>query len=149
MQGVLSANEAHLCVIDDANHVASICGHKWLQAPTGAAREITRCPECSRIDLSGDEIAALDVSGNKFTIRAKQAPAHIGSSDPFDDIVEKLKALRCCYILIIGMQSQARSLYWTNMLEYGPSGIDNFEITAQGAIKDARKKLSALESGEA
>jgi len=139
MQGVLSAAEKHICIIDDAGNVATICGHRWLQQPVPAGDQTPRCDDCHKIDLSGEEIAATDADGMKVVIRPKIDPAHIGSVDPFEDTVEQLKKLRCAYLLVVAMQGQPRTHYWTNLADYGPRAVEGFRTAAGNALDHAQK----------
>jgi hypothetical protein len=147
MHGVVSASESHFCVVDDAGNVASVCGHKWLQAPTPTTPSevvMSRCAECAKIDMSGEPIIAHDSGGEEVVIREKIQPAHAGSADPFYDIAEQLKKMRVAYMLIVGIQGEHRARYFTNIYEFGKPGIAHFRAAANDTLDKFDKGLDAL-----
>jgi hypothetical protein len=147
MEGAVNATEKHICVIDDAGQVGTICGHRWLQQPVPAAEATARCPDCSRIDTSGEAITATNYEGRTVVLRPALKPVHKGTLDPFQDIVEKLQELRCAYVLAVGLQGEARSHWWTNAAEFGMGGIATLSKSAGDALIDAAKKVKEIERG--
>lgn len=146
MESVVGGTEAHLCVMDDAGTVASICEQPFLTkvraVDPGAAK---CCEECKKIWMSGEEIAFVGGAGEKVVVRKKCPPLQQGTTDNFEDLVQKLRESGACYFLMVAMQGERRIHHWTNLVNFGHGAIDLFEETSGEVITAAREKRFLVE----
>jgi hypothetical protein len=119
------SSRAHLCVVDDKNNLSAICGYVFLTAAAPAEKETKRCFDCVDELASGREIA-IDTSEGKKVIRPKIPKRYAGSLDPFADIARALRDMDVVFMMVVGIQGDNETRYWTNLHTFGRNEVEGF-----------------------
>jgi len=143
----LQTDTAHVCIVDDKGNAAPICDRIFLTNVVKAEPDEKKCAECVKKWQSGEEIAFVAKDGRKVIIRAKGAPNWQGSLDPFQDMAEQLSRMGVAYMLVVALQGEKRTRYWTNLAGFGHSGVKTFREQASKLCDRVDEVITKKENG--
>jgi hypothetical protein len=136
----LQTDTAHICIVDDTGSAAPICERVFLTNVVKPEPTDPRCEDCTKKWKSGEEVGFTAKDGRKVVVRPAGAPVWQGSLDPFQDVAEQLSRLGVAYMLVVAIQGERRTRYWTNLQGYGHAGVKTFREQA-GTLCDRVDKL--------